>query len=233
MPKWNAYTERQLSRITARLKRKRVEMFVRILGLRPDDIVLDLGSEDGSYLASYYPYPRNIVLADLLEEPMKRGVARHGLKSYVVLEQDEPIPAGDREFDAVWCNSVIEHVTIDRAELASVSSGAFRHRADQRQRLFAQEISRVGKRYFVQTPYLHFPLEAHAWLPGVQYLPQSMHWRLSRWLKKVWVKQWGPDYHLYDFRRFRAHFPDATFFHIERFLGLPKSLLAIRTMQRT
>lgn len=229
MPRWNQYTERMLSKLTTSLKRKRFEFFVRALQLGPKDIILDLGSEDGSYLARFYPYPRNIVLADVSEEPLLRGVARFGLKGYLLLPAHGGLPLGDLTYDAIWCNSVIEHVTLDREELPSVDDGEFRRRADQHQRLFAAEIARVARKYFVQTPYLHFPIEAHAWLPFVQYLRHEHQWFLSRRLRNIWIKQWRSSTLLYDLERFRRHFPDATRVYIERLFGLPKSLIAIRT----
>jgi hypothetical protein len=232
MPTWNQYTEDKLSNLTSHLKRKRVALFVRELGLGPDDVILDLGSEDGSYLATYYSYPQNIVLGDLFEEPMKLGVRRYGLKGYIVIPQDGPIPVHNNAFDAVWCNSVIEHVTVSRGELPVISNQAFRERAEKHQERFAQEIARVSKRYFVQTPCKHFPIESHAWLPLIQYLQHERRWKLSRQLQKAWVKQWKADFHLYDFCRFQSHFPDATSFHIERFLGFPKSFIAIRNPSR-
>jgi len=230
MPKWNALTERWLSKLTNRIKRKRVDLFVRSLGLGPGDAVLDLGSEDGSYLSAYYPYPENITIADIAEEPMKRGVERFGLKGYILIPTDGPLPIETGQFDAVWCNSVIEHVTLGRAELPTVSHEAFRSRADEHQRAFAREIARVARQYFVQTPCLHFPIESHSWLPFVQYLRHERQWRLSNGvMKSLWVKQWRADFYLYAASRFRDHFPDATGFHVERFCGLPKSQIAIRS----
>lgn len=228
MPKWNAWTEQRLSNVTAWMKRRRVETFVRRLALGSDDTVLDLGSEDGSYLARYYPWRDRIVLADIREEPMRRGVAKYGLKDYLVLSVDGAIPAEDAAFHAVWCNSVIEHVTCPRDQLGQIAQREFRLRGDEHQRRFAAEVRRVGRQYFVQTPYLHFPIEAHSWLPWTQYLPHPVHWRLARAVKKIWIKQWTADALLYSMQRFREHFPDATEYQVERFMGVPKSLIAIR-----
>lgn len=230
MPRWNDFTEKVLSEITGRLKRRRVQLFVNVLGLGPDDIVLDLGSEDGSYLAKYFPYPGNIVLADIDKAPMKAGVARYGLRGYVEVPAEGPLPLSDRSFDAVWCNSVIEHVTIDRGELMTVTTHDFRRRADEHQRAFAREIARIGRRYFVQTPHVHFPIEAHAWLPAIHYLPMGYQARIAKGLKGLWIKQWTPNFHLYDIRRFREHFSDASLICRERAFGLTKSFIAIRSM---
>lgn len=224
---WSDYTEARLSTVTSRLKRRRVEWFVRACGLGPRDVILDLGSEDGTCLASVYPYPQNIVLADIAEDPMREGVRRFGLKEYVVIPPEGPLPFSDGAFRAVWCNSVIEHVTVPRVELGVLPDREFSRRADAHQRAFAAEIARIGRQYFVQTPYRHFPIEAHAWLPFVQYLPQEARWRASRLLAPIWVKKWKPDFLLYDRDRFANHFPGATI-ATERVLGVPKALIAIR-----
>ena len=225
--RWNDWTERRLGQVTMALKRKRVERFVAACGLGPQHTVLDLGSEDGSYLASCYPYPEKIVLADVEEGPMREGVRRFGLKGYELIPREGPLPFGARAFDALWCNSVIEHVTLARPELATTGDAEFQRRADAHQRAFAAEIARVGRAYFVQTPHRHFPIEAHSWLPLMQYLPQEQRWKASRALRSVWVKKWKADFLLYDAPRFRRHFPDAAV-EVESVLGLPKALIAIR-----
>ncbi|NLF29735.1 MAG: class I SAM-dependent methyltransferase [Planctomycetes bacterium] len=228
MAHWNSIAERKLSKLTGKLRKARVDAFVNRLQLGPHDVVLDLGSEDGSYLASHYPYPGNIVLADVREEPMKRGVERYGLKDYILLSVDGEIPAENGQFDAVWCNSCIEHVTVPRERLPHLSSRSFRAEADAHQRRFAEEICRVSKSYFVQTPYLHFPVEAHSWLPGIQYVPLGGRLVFSRYCRTFWFKQWTPDFLLYGMQRFKAHFPDASEVRIEWAFGLPKSLIAVR-----
>jgi hypothetical protein len=60
----------------------------------------------------------------------------------------------DQEFDIVYSNSVIEHVGEREA-----------------QRQMANEVMRVGKRYFLQTPNFNFPIEPHFMFPGFQFLP--------------------------------------------------------------
>lgn len=67
----------------------------------------------------------------------------------------------DKQYDIVFSNSVIEHV----ATL-------------ENQHKMANEILRVGVRYFVQTPNYHFPIEPHFLFPGFQWLPMSVRIRL-------------------------------------------------------
>ncbi len=77
----------------------------------------------------------------------------------------------DGEFDVVFSNSVIEHV------------GTF-----DDQRRMANEVQRVGKRYFVQTPNKYFPLEPHFFFPGFQFL--SIQART--WLVQHFALGWFP-----------------------------------------
>ncbi len=227
-PQWQKNSEARLSQFFERLKSKRVQLFVDKLGLGPDDVVLDLGSEDGSYLAKYYPHPENIIIADIHEAPMQKGVERHGLRGYRVIPTSGPLPFEDGEFRAVWCNSVIEHVTVPRDTLGDISSKDFLRDADAHQREFAGEIMRISQSYFVQTPNKHFPVESHSIMPLVAYLPHAARYKLSQAVKSFWVKQWTSDFYLYNKRRFRDHFPDATEYCEERAFGLSKSLIAIR-----
>ncbi|AXV36714.1 MAG: hypothetical protein CIT01_00140 [Methanobacterium sp. BRmetb2] len=60
----------------------------------------------------------------------------------------------DNEFDIVFSNSVIEHV------------GNF-----EDQKKMADEMKRVGKRYFLQTPNYYAPIEPHFFFPMFQFLP--------------------------------------------------------------
>lgn len=60
----------------------------------------------------------------------------------------------DGEYDIVFSNSTIEHL------------GNF-----ENQKKAANEIIRVGKGYYIQTPNLYFPIEPHFIFPLFQFLP--------------------------------------------------------------
>lgn len=62
----------------------------------------------------------------------------------------------DNEFDVVFSNSVIEH-------LGNLHD----------QKLMAEEIQRVGKNYFVQTPNFYSPIEPHFFFPFFPLLPNK------------------------------------------------------------
>ena len=226
---WNEFTEKLLSKLTSELRKRRVELFIKKLGIGPGDVILDLGSEDGSYLGECYPWPQNVIIADIREDVLKMGMSKYPFKDYVVIPEKGPLPFKDKEFDAVWCNSVIEHVTLTGKEKEYLFHDKyFRKISEANQKKFASEISRIGRKYFVQTPYLHFPIETHSWLPFIQYLPTRYKYKISKISMSIWVKRWDVNFHLYDRKRFEEDFSDAREIYFEKILGIPKSLIAIK-----
>lgn len=129
------------------------------------------------------------------------------------------MPFKNSEFDVVFSNSVIEH-------LSNWSS----------QQDFADEIRRVGKNYFVQTPDRSFPVEPHLLTPLIHWLPRSAQRKLLRNCT-VWGIISRPSARQCD--RFMDEicllnqdemgklFPDSNLI-AERWLGLSKSIIAVR-----
>ncbi len=130
------------------------------------------------------------------------------------------LPGADGAFDLAYSNSVIEHV---------VSLDG--------QRRFAQEMRRVGRRVYCQTPNKWFPIETHSlglllhWLPETWLSPVIYRYlTLQGWRTKPTrqecVARFQSVRHLTR-RELTAMFPGC---HIrtERFLGLPKSFVAWR-----
>ena len=75
----------------------------------------------------------------------------------------------DKSFDVAYSNSVIEHVGND----ANVEK-------------FANEVKRLGKAYWVQTPSKKFPIEPHSGVPFFWYFPSSLRMKLiDRWEKEL------------------------------------------------
>ncbi len=122
----------------------------------------------------------------------------------------------DFQFDIVYSNSVIEHV------------GAI----DQMVRM-ASEVRRVGRRYFVQTPYRYFPIEPHFVFPMFQFLPLSIRTLMVQNFNLGWIAK-QPDrkqaadevrsINLLSRRELQSLFPDGRMME-ERLLGLTKSLI--------
>ncbi len=125
----------------------------------------------------------------------------------------------DKSFDFAHSNSLIEHV------------GQW----PQMQRC-AAEIRRVATAYYVQTPYLWFPIEPHFRAPFFAWLPEQtrarilMRFDLGYIGRAATLDQAMSDVqsiNLLDHAQMRGLFPDAAI-SFERALGLPKSMIACR-----
>lgn len=125
---------------------------------------------------------------------------------------------GNATFDVVFSNSVIEHV------------GNY-----ESQQRMADEIKRVAKRYFVQTPNKRFPLEPHFLFPFFQYLPLATRaWMVNHfdvgWYRRIPnrgdARAEVESIQLLTRKRFAALFPDATITD-EKLFGMTKSFVAI------
>jgi hypothetical protein len=126
----------------------------------------------------------------------------------------------DGGFDLVHSNSVIEHV------------GDW-----NRMKQFAAETRRVGRNYYVQTPYFWFPVEPHYYrAPMIHWLPRPLRARLLVQFPITYsgrVKSLDAAFgvldntQLIDRRQMEILFPDGNI-ERERLAGLTKSLIAIR-----
>ncbi|HEU0250155.1 MAG TPA: class I SAM-dependent methyltransferase [Solirubrobacteraceae bacterium] len=143
------------SPLAARARGRRHERFFALAGLAPDARILDLGC--GRLGLRALEPALDITGADIDEQPGYPG-------PFVCANAAAGLPFADGEFDLVYCSSVIEHVApADRAS-------------------FAAELRRVGRGWFVQTPSRSFPIEPHALLPFVHWLPRRLrraYWRLG------------------------------------------------------
>jgi Methyltransferase domain len=133
------------------------------------------------------------------------------------------LPFKDGAFDIAFSNSVIEHVG-----------------TRQDQQTFAEEIARVARAYWVQTPNRGFPIEMHLMLPFIHYLPKAWQrriverftvWELlvhpSEAQRSFYIEHFLSDIKLLDKSDLQQLFPDAKILS-ERVLGVAKSLIAVR-----
>lgn len=123
-----------------------------------------------------------------------------------------------KSFDVVFSNSVIEHLFTFERQVA-----------------MANEIRRLGRAYWVQTPNFAFPIEPHFLAPGWHWLPIPLRVAILRRRRVGWR---GPlpnaadaelairEIRLLRRRELRTLFPEADLLP-ERFGGLVKSWIAI------
>lgn len=159
---------------------------------QPDERVLDLGVSrmhhlpNENYFLRRFPFPARLTAVGTSDlsglEPLFPEVT-------FIRADGRHLPFGDRRFDVVHSNAVVEHVGD----------------ADE-QRRFVRELTRVAEAGFVTTPNRWFPIEAHTRLPLVHWLPRRLTLALLRGLGEVRPGQDWPVW-LLSARRFRSLFP--------------------------
>ena len=137
-----------------------------------------------------------------------------------VIADARRLPFRDGAFEVAFSNSVVEHIPGQESRHA-----------------YAREIMRVGRGYYVQTPYRWFPVEPHLMTPLIHYLPKRWQRPLLRYCT-VWGLLHHPtpegcddflrDIGLLTTAELRELFPGARIWK-ERALGLLKSITAVGT----
>lgn len=164
--------------------------------------ILDLGGGPASFFSAMFPRPEQVILAEI--DYKKAHQAKQKQPSlYVVVADGQRLPLSDRSVEATVCNSVIEHVNCPG--------------------LFAAEIRRVSKRFFLQTPNVSFPFEFHSYIP----IP-LFHFIPFTWLRRFVSRMFGGNFDYINSvkyvseRQLKEFFPEAQVTR-ESFIGLTKS----------
>ncbi len=130
---------------------RRMRRFLTECALTPTTRVLDVGGNPLIW-ATLPPSARpHLVYLNL----PRAAEPEDGVSAWVFADGRQ-LPFADKSFDLVFSNSVIEHV-------GSMAS----------QKQFADEIQRVGRTHWVQTPNRWFPVEPHLLTPLIHWLPRS------------------------------------------------------------
>jgi len=178
--------------------------------------VLDLGGSVESWRRAPVR-PKHVHIVNLEEQPGE-------VPEWAEVDHGDACELPDRirsrHYDLAFSNSVIEHVG-----------------GHERRMRFADAARNLADAYWVQTPYRYFPIEPHWVAPGMQFTPIAVRRRLAhRWPLQhtrardaaealegvLWVE-------LLDRTQMRYYFPDATVLRSERFMGMTKSLIAVRS----
>ena len=130
----------------------------------------------------------------------------------------------DKSFDLVFSNSVIEHLFTKENQIK-----------------MANEIQRVGKNYFIQTPNKYFPIEPHWVFPLFQFLPFSIkvfltqHFNLGHIPKtgdQEKAKEQVREVRLLSKKEFHSMFSGANIF-LEKFFGFTKSFIVYKVENKS
>jgi hypothetical protein len=193
-----------------RFRRRRFERFLEALQVKKAESILDVGGSAQSWEGTGFEPDVTILNLELPQHPSEpfRWVQGDGCD----LER-----FADQSFDIVFSNSLIEHV------------GDF-----ERQMKLAEEIRRVGRKHWIQTPNKHFPMEPHFLFPFAQYMPPPVRRFIARKWPFSYIRMFklDPDYQashiwLLNRKQMAVLFPSSSILQ-ERFLGLCKSLIAVQ-----
>jgi hypothetical protein len=196
-----------------------MSLFTSIIDITDADFILDVGGNTVNWhLLEQRP---RVILVNL--EPEYFGPNSDDQSFIRVIADARRLPFRSKSIDVLFSNSVIEHLN---------------NRADQI--TMANEVERVGRRYFVQTPDFAFPIEPHFLAPFFHWLPLRLRLATVRWLTPWgWItrsdrteaERLVREIRLLSQRDVRRLFPDGTVL-VERAFGLPKSILAVRRDDR-
>lgn len=212
------------TRFRQKRDRRLRELITLVAAGRPGIRILDVGGSVEYWRRVGLDFLREvnaeIVVMNVTAFELKAQGADAKLFQMVVGDACDLSAYPDGAFDLVHSNSVIEHV------------GNW-----ARMKQFAAETRRVGRNYYVQTPYYWFPVEPHFYrAPMIHWMPRPLAARIlttfpvtysgrTRSLDAAFGVLDGTQ--LIDRRQFSMLFPDAEIF-AERLAGLTKSNIAIR-----
>ena len=195
--------------------RRRQQAYYKIIRPLENDRILDVGGDIDFWKMdkerkSHITFVNPLLPLEALDE-----------KQFSFIQGDgRHLPCSDKEYDIVFSNSTIEHV------------GTF-----EDQQRFADEIRRVGKRYWVQTPNRQFFLEPHLITPLIHYLPRKTQKNLIRYFT-IWglvtkpskkrASEFIDSIRLLTRKEMESLFPDGSLYE-ERFLFWVKSFVAYKT----
>ena len=195
-------------------RRRRMRAFARTFDPRASTCILDVGG-------THYNWQLldSNARVTLLNLELPEGADALPPQLVAVVGDATRLEFEDRSFDVGFSNSLIEHL------------GSW-----ERQSAFADEIRRVSRGLWVQTPARSFPAEPHLLALFVHYLPLSWQRRLVRrftlwgWISRPSQERIDRFLHetrLLSYAEMRELFPDCRILR-ERFLGLTKSYIAVR-----
>ncbi len=211
------FDHRDPASLAAQFRAKRNSLFKDFVRDLPKPLkILDVGGLEGFWERAGIAGDQSYSITLLNLESLR---PRYENIHYVFGDGTDMSQFRKEEFDVVFSNSVIEHVG-DYA----------------RQFKMGQEVRRVGKSYFIQTPNRNFPLEPHFFVPFFQFFPLALKVRLIRrfslgWFEKTPDKQKAlqiaNSVELRTKEEFQSIFPDAAIYE-EKFFLLAKSFIALK-----
>lgn len=195
-------------------RKKRMKRFYELFKPSDETRIVDIGGTE--HIWRFIPTRPRLLLTNIRGQVWTKGNIE------AVDADGTAMPYDDMSFDVAYSNSVIEHV----GDWSRIEK-------------FAGEIRRLSPNYYVQTPYIYFPIEPHLYTAFIHMLPRKYYARLA-YRFSFWKYAFDADrkrvadeidkINLLNRKQMRALFPDATI-EFEWFLFMPKSIIAYRRQQ--
>jgi ubiquinone/menaquinone biosynthesis C-methylase UbiE len=175
--------------------------------------ILDVGGNEDFWINSGFQHESDVKITILNLSKTKTNYPNLSSVSGDATDLSE---YKDNEFDIAFSNSVIEHLYTKENQIK-----------------MANEMMRVGKKYFVQSPNKYFFMEPHYLIPYFQFFPKNLRLfiltktKLSRnmkWERKA-AQQYLDEIRLISGREYRGLFPGGNIWK-EKFFCLSKSFIA-------
>jgi hypothetical protein len=201
--------------ISQRFREKRFKFFISLLKKVDSDKaiqILDIGGTENFWERMNFTENNNIIIT--LLNLKKVETKKRNLIS-VKGDACDLSSFKEKQFDVVFSNSVIEHLF-----------------SFENQKKMADEVIRVGRYYYVQSPNYYFPLEPHWLFPFFQFLPFSvrvfltMNFNLGYYKKRLTKEdaiKTVQEVKLLTEKQMKELFPSARVYR-EIFFGLTKSI---------
>ena len=198
-----------------KIRSSRLREFIDSLEVTPEHLILDVG---GTMWTWTLPETQDL-RAVMLNLHSYEVDGAHASRLQSVAGDACALTYEDVEFEIVFSNSVIEHVS-----------------TYENQQKMAKELRRVGKRLWVQTPARSFFFEPHYVTPFIHWFPKEMRRKMIRWCtmwgllnrpSKERVDEMIEELRLLSYDEMKELFPDCEI-RKEKLLGITKSYVAVR-----
>lgn len=199
-------------------REKRYRMFHELMAAEPIVKLLDVGGSSGDWFGRMATVKHVDCLN--LGDPAPVSAPAGSPEIRILQGDGRNLEYANQSYEVIYSNSVIEHV------------GDWDDQVK-----FANEMRRVGRKLWIQTPAFECPLEPHYLGLAIHWLPMSCRWFAARWLTVVGLTNAaGIDglrsimstTRLLTKKEFRQLFPDCELRTERLFLVFRKSYIAIR-----
>lgn len=159
----------------SKFRNKRMQLFLNCIQNLPKPLkILDVGGKEQTWISIGFNDNPDFEIT-LLNLTVQETSASN-IKS-VVGDGTNMSSFSENAFDIVFSNSVIEHL-----------------HTKENQRKMADEIQRVGRYHFIQTPNKYFFIEPHYLLPFFQFVPRKTAYQVLTKTKLSRGKKWDPNF---------------------------------------